>query len=91
MQDDFDVHGSAGPDAAPLLDFERLDVYRVALEFWAVVQLPGDSVQVSGTVNAQVLLWTASVGNQPARRQSSLSIAICRSTPGSTDVRLTPG
>ena len=36
MQDSFDVHGSAGPDPAPLLDFERLDVYRVALEFQAL-------------------------------------------------------
>ena len=36
MQDSFDVHGSAAPDPAPLLDFERLDVYRVALEFQAL-------------------------------------------------------
>jgi hypothetical protein len=36
MQDSFDVHGSAGPDPATLLDFERLDVYRVALEFQAL-------------------------------------------------------
>ena len=36
MQDSFDVHGSAAPDAGPLLDFERLDVYRVALEFQAL-------------------------------------------------------
>ena len=36
MQDSFDVHSSAGPDPAPLLDFERLDVYRVALEFQAL-------------------------------------------------------
>ena len=27
---------AAGPDSAPLLDFERLDVYRVALEFQAL-------------------------------------------------------
>ena len=43
MQDSFDVHGSAGPDPAPLLDFERLDVYRVALEFQALassIRLP---------------------------------------------------
>ena len=34
---------AAGPDPAPLLDFERLDVYRVALEFQALassIQLP---------------------------------------------------
>ena len=36
MQDSFDVHGSAGRDPAPLLDFERLDVYRVAIEFQAL-------------------------------------------------------
>jgi four helix bundle protein len=36
MQDIFDVHGSDGPGIAPLLDFERLDVYRVALEFQAL-------------------------------------------------------
>jgi len=44
MQDNIDVHGSAGPDpldaaladTTPLLDFERLDVYRVALEFQAL-------------------------------------------------------
>jgi hypothetical protein len=43
MQDSFDVHGSAGSDTAPLLDFERLDVYRVALEFQALassIRLP---------------------------------------------------
>jgi hypothetical protein len=43
MQDSFDVHGSADPDRATLLDFERLDVYRVALEFQALassIQLP---------------------------------------------------
>jgi four helix bundle protein len=36
MQDIFDVHGAAAADRAPLLDFERLDVYRVALEFQAL-------------------------------------------------------
>src|SRR5687768_11674629 len=44
MQDRFDVHGSASPapldaaltDTTPLLDFEKLDVYRVALEFQAL-------------------------------------------------------
>ena len=36
MQDSFEVHGSAGPNRAPLLDFERLDVYSVALEFQAL-------------------------------------------------------
>jgi len=43
MQGSFDVHGSAGPDTATLLDFERLDVYRVALEFQALassIRLP---------------------------------------------------
>jgi len=43
MQDSLDVHGSAGSDPAPLLDFERLDVYRVALEFQALassIRLP---------------------------------------------------
>ena len=33
MQDIFDVHAAPVRDAGPLLDFERLDVYRVALEF----------------------------------------------------------
>lgn len=37
MQDSFDVHGSAGPDPATLLDAEKLDVYRIALEFHALV------------------------------------------------------
>ena len=36
MQDSFDVHGSAGPEPATPLDFERLDVYRAALEFQAL-------------------------------------------------------
>jgi len=37
MPDIFDVPGSAAPDsAAPRLDFERLDVYRVAVEFHAL-------------------------------------------------------
>jgi 23S rRNA-intervening sequence protein len=36
MQDTFDVHAAPAPDAGPLLDFERLDVYRVALEFQAL-------------------------------------------------------
>jgi hypothetical protein len=51
MQDRFDVHGSAGSapleateaDPTPLLDFERMDVYRVALEFQALassIRLP---------------------------------------------------
>jgi hypothetical protein len=43
MQDTFDVHGSADQGSTPLLDFERLDVYRVALEFQALassIRLP---------------------------------------------------
>jgi hypothetical protein len=36
MQDTFDVHAAPAPDGGPLLDFERLDVYRVALEFQAL-------------------------------------------------------
>jgi four helix bundle protein len=44
MQDSFDVRGAAttapfdaaDPGPTPLLDFERLDVYRVALEFQAL-------------------------------------------------------
>ena len=41
MQDTFDVPGSTAPDSvadsiAPRLDFERLDVYRVAVEFHAL-------------------------------------------------------
>jgi four helix bundle protein len=36
MQDTLDFHGSAASDPGPLLDFERLDVYRVALEFQAL-------------------------------------------------------
>ncbi len=37
MQDSFDVHGSTAPGAATQLDAEKLDVYRVALEFHALV------------------------------------------------------
>jgi four helix bundle protein len=43
MQDTFDFHGSADQGRSPLLDFERLDVYRVALEFQALassIRLP---------------------------------------------------
>lgn len=47
MQDSFDVHEPPAPTAEtpepPVLDFERLDVYRVALEFQALassIQLP---------------------------------------------------
>jgi four helix bundle protein len=44
MQDIFDVPGSTAPDAtAPRLDFEKLDVYRVAVEFHALaasIRLP---------------------------------------------------
>jgi hypothetical protein len=36
MQDTFDVHAAPASDAGPLLDFERLDVYRVALQFQAL-------------------------------------------------------
>jgi four helix bundle protein len=33
MQDTFDFHAAPASDGGPLLDFERLDVYRIALEF----------------------------------------------------------
>ena len=33
MQDSFDFDAAPDPGNGPLLDFERLDVYRVALEF----------------------------------------------------------
>ena|SRR5688500_19431241 len=36
MQHRFDVHCSADADGGPLFDFERLDVYRVAVEFQAL-------------------------------------------------------
>src|SRR5688500_16889778 len=36
MQHGFDVPGSDGTGSAPLLDFERLDVYRLAIEFQAL-------------------------------------------------------
>jgi four helix bundle protein len=36
MQDIFDAQGPDAAERAPLLDFERLDVYRVALEFRAL-------------------------------------------------------
>ena len=36
MQDTFDIPAADAADRAPLLDFERLDVYRVALEFQAL-------------------------------------------------------
>ena len=36
MQDIFDVHEADAADRGPPLDFERLDVYRVALEFQAL-------------------------------------------------------
>jgi four helix bundle protein len=37
MQHGFDVHGPVALGPAPQLDAERLDVYRVALEFHALV------------------------------------------------------
>jgi hypothetical protein len=33
MQDSFDFDAASDPGSGPRLDFERLDVYRVALEF----------------------------------------------------------
>lgn len=36
MQDMFDGHAVPAPGPEPILDFERLDVYRVALEFQAL-------------------------------------------------------
>jgi len=43
MQDRLDVRASGHSDDVPLLDFEKLDVYRVALEFQALassIRLP---------------------------------------------------
>jgi four helix bundle protein len=85
MHDIFDVPGSDAPDsAAPRLDFERLDVYRVAVEFHALassLRLPAGRRELRDQLDRaalSIVLNTAEGGGRTGAADKARFYAMAR-------------
>jgi four helix bundle protein len=85
MQDIFDVPGSTAPDSAtPRLDFERLDVYRVAVEFHALaasLRLPAGRRELRDQLDRaalSIVLNTAEGGGRTGAADKARFYAMAR-------------